>query len=427
MVGEDAEHETRVDAGVVHAFVGPHGVGGGVAGRQGHASDGPGTGPGHAAEGQALGQGRLDGPQVGLESTEVRREVDRFANAKPTVAHVVGQADGEVLVATAVTVGVHGHAGGVQRVGAAHGLGQVGPSVVVVVGVHKVADAVGVGVGRHVIGVAWVRAAELFLHVGPAVPVDVGVGPVARAVAIEVAWHPVRVEWIGRTDGLFAIEPTVVVVVVVHDVGDAVGVGVLVHGDEHPRGCAVLAVVRLDLNEHVGHDLGRCAADGAVLGIEGKARWEFAHRGPGDHVATGHVGFHLRHGHVDRQVEFARLVRDRDLEVTHVIEQVADAVVVRIVRHVLGVEGVGWTALRFVHVAPAVVVVVGVNRVGQAVVVEVRVLVEHGDGQGDRRPVQVVGGVDGVDREVGDHGWRAADAAFAVDGQAKRQVRRHVP
>ena len=199
------------------------------------------------------------------------------------------------------------------------------------------------------------------------------------------------------------------------------------HGDEHPRGRAVLAVVRLDLNEHVSHDLGRCAADGAVVRVEGQARRELAHHGPSGHVATGHVGFHRRHGHVDRQMEFTRLVRDRDLEVTHVVEQVADAVVVRIVGHVFGVEGVGRSALRFVHVAPPVVVVVGIDRVRQAVVVEVRVLVEHGDGQVDRRIVQVVGGVDGVHREVGDLGRRTGDAALAVDAQAERQVRRHGP
>ena len=427
VVGEDAEHEARVDAGAVHGVVGPHGVGGGRAGHQGHAGDGPRTGPGHAAEGQALGQGRLDGPQVGLESADVRREVDLLANAEPAVADVVGQADAQVLVARAVAVGVNGHAGGVQRVGATQGLGQVGPAVVVVVGVHEVADAVLIGVRRHVVKVTRVGAAELLLHVGPAVTVDVRVGPVAGAVAVEVARNAVGVERIRRTDGLFAVEPTVVVVVVVHDVRDAVSVGVLVHGDEHPRGRAVLAVVRLDLNEHVGHDLGRCAADRAVVRVEGQARRELAHHGPGDHVAAGHVGFHRRHGHVDRQVEFAGLVRDRDLEVAHVIEQVADAVVVRIVGHIFSVERIGRSALRFVHVAPAVVVVVGIDRVGQAVVVEVRVLVEHGDGQVDRRPVQVVGGVDGVDREVGDLGRRTADAAFAVDAQAERQVRRHVP
>ena len=427
VVGENPEHEARVDAGAVHGVVRPHGVGGGRAGHQRHAGDGPRTGPGHAAEGQALGQGRLDGPQIGLESADVRREVDLLANAEPAVADVVGQADAQVLVATAVAVGVHGHAGGVERVRAAQGLGQVGPAVVVVVGVHEVADAVLIGVRGHVVKVTRVRAAELLLHVGPAVTVDVGVGPVARAVAVEVAWHAVGVERIGRTDGLLAVQPAVVVVVVVHDVGDAVSVGVFVHGDEHPRGRAVLAVVRLDLNEHVGHDLGRCAADGAVVRVEGQARRELAHHGPGDHVATGHVGFHRRHGHVDRQVEFAGLVRDRDLEVTHVIEQVADAVVVRIVRHVFSVESIGRSALRFVHVGPPVVVVVGIDRVGQAVVVEVRVLVEHGDGQVDRRIVQVVGGVDGIHREVGDLGRRAADAALAVDGQAERQVRRHVP
>ena len=99
-------------------------------------------------------------------------------------------------------------------------------------------------------------------------------------------------------------------------------------------------------------------------------------------------------------MELTRLVRDRDLEVTHVVEQVADAVVVRIVGHIFSVEGIGRSALRFVHIAPAVVVVVGIDRVRQAVVVEVRVLVEHGDGQVDRRIVQVVGGVDGVHREV---------------------------
>ena len=108
------------------------------------------------------------------------------------------------------------------------------------------------------------------------------------------------------------------------------------------------------------------------------------------------------------------------------VHRVAQVVAVDVTGDAGGVSAVG-TARFFGHVAETVVVIVRVHLVGDAVAVEVGQGFLHRDGEVHRGPVEVVGGVDGVHREVGELGRCSRDASVVVQQQASRQVGCHRP
>ena len=389
-VFEDAKRDGGVHREALDGVVGPDGVGGEGARAGGNAGDHPVGGPRKAAKGKPVGQIGLDGPQVGGDAAEAWNQVHLFPNAKPTVTDAVGDALGLWRVAQPVVVRVVGHVEDVSWVGAAEPFHEVGPSIAVVVRVRKVADMVAVEVGGQVDAVEGIRVAEVLLHVGPPVAVHVVVGAVAATVSVHVVGQAQRVAWIASTRGLVRVRPTVAVVVEVVQIGDAVVVKVTQHRDEQPGGGAVERVSCFHLHQEVGPLDAWGAADGSVARIEHQALGQRREHRPVRDVATGHDGFVLQHALVDRQHRLLVDVDHAQRQVTNVVQHVAQTVPVLVGGVVVGIEGIGAVAGRFVHVAPTVVVVVRVDGVGEAVFIEVKVGVHHGNPEHRRGPVEVV-------------------------------------